>query len=366
MCRRPARERSVTVVHDSRPPGGTTRLPLHALLAANAISLLGNVVAAVAIPWLVLEETGSAALTGLAAALAALPLAVGALFGGAVVDRLGARRASVIADVASGAAVAAIPLLDAAGRLSFLGIATAALLGAVGGRGVVRGLRAPRCRGRTAVRPVVEPGKRYLRDLVEGLRFVRRDAVVLALLVQATLRQPADQPARARLPARLRARGARRAGRAGPHDRGVRRRRDRGNGPLRTARLARRAGRPVHRREDRLRRDLAGADRAAAARRAPTAPARDRPRRRHGQSADGHGAAGAGAARAARRVLATTAASVALAVPVGTLLGGLAIEWLGLRGAFVVLALGNLALSVAAVGLLMRRTLSLERAAAAP
>lgn len=65
-------------------------------------------------------------------------------------------------------------------------------------------------------------------------------------------------------------------------------------------------------------------------------------------------------------MLATTAASVALAVPVGTLLGGLAIEWLGLRGAFVVLALGNLALSVAAVGLLMRRTLSLERAAAAP
>ncbi len=37
------------------------RAPIYALLAANAISLTGNMMAAVAIPWFVLQTTGSAA-----------------------------------------------------------------------------------------------------------------------------------------------------------------------------------------------------------------------------------------------------------------------------------------------------------------
>ena len=40
------------------------RAQLLCLIAANAISQLGNVVAVVALPWYVLETTGSAALTG--------------------------------------------------------------------------------------------------------------------------------------------------------------------------------------------------------------------------------------------------------------------------------------------------------------
>lgn len=107
------------------------RLPLAGLVAANAISLLGNVVAAVAIPWFVLETTGSAARTGVAAFFATLPLALGALAGGAVADRLGARSTSVLADVLSGAAVAGIPLLHALDRLEFWHVLALAFVGAL-------------------------------------------------------------------------------------------------------------------------------------------------------------------------------------------------------------------------------------------
>jgi MFS family permease len=87
------------------------RAPLYALFVADAISLSGNVVSLVAIPWFVLQETGSAALTGLAGFFAFLPVPLAALFGGVIVDRLGFRTTSIVADVASAAAVAAIPAL---------------------------------------------------------------------------------------------------------------------------------------------------------------------------------------------------------------------------------------------------------------
>ncbi len=45
------------------------QLPMLALLSANAVSMTGNAMANVAIPWFVLETTGSAAKTGLTFAL---------------------------------------------------------------------------------------------------------------------------------------------------------------------------------------------------------------------------------------------------------------------------------------------------------
>jgi MFS family permease len=95
------------------------RIHLFALLGANAVSLLGNVVAAVGIPWFVLATTGSAAKTGVAAFFTTVPLALGALFGGTVADRVGAKRASVAGDLLSGVSIAAIPLLYASGSLEF-------------------------------------------------------------------------------------------------------------------------------------------------------------------------------------------------------------------------------------------------------
>lgn len=98
---------------------GGARLPLYALFAANAVSLTGNVLAMVAIPWFVLETSGSALRTGITGAVAAAPMIVAGIFGGTLVDRLGYRRASVIADVASCLAVLLVPLLYHLDALSF-------------------------------------------------------------------------------------------------------------------------------------------------------------------------------------------------------------------------------------------------------
>ena len=87
------------------------RAPLYALYAAEAISLSGNAIAQIAIPWFVLTETGSATLTALVVFFNFVPIVLAAFFGGVVVDRLGFRTTSVVADLASSAAVAAIPLL---------------------------------------------------------------------------------------------------------------------------------------------------------------------------------------------------------------------------------------------------------------
>lgn len=92
----------------------TARGPLLGLLAATTMSVTGNAVVAVVVPWLVYARTGSATVAGLAGAAAILPLALSALFGGALIDRLGRTTCAVAADLCSAAAVAALPLLDAA------------------------------------------------------------------------------------------------------------------------------------------------------------------------------------------------------------------------------------------------------------
>lgn len=87
------------------------RAPLYALYVADTISLAGNAVAQLAIPWFVLTTTGSATYTALAVFFNFLPIVIAAFLGGVVVDRLGFRTTSIVADLASSAAVAAIPLL---------------------------------------------------------------------------------------------------------------------------------------------------------------------------------------------------------------------------------------------------------------
>lgn len=94
-------------------------LPIAALFAANAISMVGNMLAFVAIPWFVFLTTGSAAQTGLTGFFAALASVAAAFFGGAVVDRLGFKRTSIIADLASAGAFALIPLLHSTIGLQF-------------------------------------------------------------------------------------------------------------------------------------------------------------------------------------------------------------------------------------------------------
>lgn len=93
--------------------------PLYALIAANVVSLAGNSIALVVIPWYVLDTTGSAALTGLTAAVAVVPTVLAGALGGSLVDRFGHRRASVLSDLLSAFAIAAIPAVELTVGLDF-------------------------------------------------------------------------------------------------------------------------------------------------------------------------------------------------------------------------------------------------------
>jgi len=97
----------------------TSRAPLAGLLAAHAVSMTGNVLTLIALPLYVLMTTGSPALTGVTGFFATLPIVLGGAFGGVLVDRIGYRRSSVLADLVSGATIALVPLLDATVGLSF-------------------------------------------------------------------------------------------------------------------------------------------------------------------------------------------------------------------------------------------------------
>lgn len=110
---------------------GTTRLPLGALLVAEGVSVAGNQMALVVIPLFVLTTTGSASRTGITMFFTFLPTVIAGLFGGALVDRLGFRRTSVLADVSSAAAVAAIPLLHQTIGIEFWQLLVLVFLGAL-------------------------------------------------------------------------------------------------------------------------------------------------------------------------------------------------------------------------------------------
>ena len=88
-----------------------SRIPVAALLGASIVSLVGSALTLIALPWFVLQTTGSATKTGLTGFAVALPSFLIGIFGGTIIDRLGYRYSSVIADLVSGGAIALIPLL---------------------------------------------------------------------------------------------------------------------------------------------------------------------------------------------------------------------------------------------------------------
>ena len=103
---------------------------LRALISAEVISSFGSQMTFLALPWFVLVTTGSYARMGVVFAAELAPVALLGIPSGAVVARLGARRSMLVADFARAPLIAAIPLLHAAGALSFpLLIAIVALVG---------------------------------------------------------------------------------------------------------------------------------------------------------------------------------------------------------------------------------------------
>ncbi|MCX6391342.1 MAG: MFS transporter [Actinobacteria bacterium] len=105
--------------------------PVVLLETANILSGIGNGIVVIAIPLLVLRETGSAALYGLIGVIAVLPSLIALPLVGAMIDRYGPRWNSVASDVASATSVLMIPVLLAVDALSVPAIVVLAVLGAV-------------------------------------------------------------------------------------------------------------------------------------------------------------------------------------------------------------------------------------------
>ena len=122
-----------------------------AIFVANIVSMLGNVVAAVALTVLVYQQTRSAALAASVMALSFLPYLIGGTLLGAVADRLPARRVLVACDLACALLV---------GCMAMPGMPLPALLGLL----FAAGLLSPVYQGaRSAVLPeVLPPGPRYI------------------------------------------------------------------------------------------------------------------------------------------------------------------------------------------------------------
>jgi MFS family permease len=107
-----------------------SRAPIFALLAANTLSFMAEAVAMVAIPWFVLELTGSYARMGLVGFFTVLPRVIATFLGGQVVDRLGFRTSSILSDALSGISVCGIPILYASGNLTFTWLVVLVIVGA--------------------------------------------------------------------------------------------------------------------------------------------------------------------------------------------------------------------------------------------
>ena len=132
---------------------GRSRLMLPIYASAETFSMFGNAAVQVVLPWLVLQRTGDPAAAAAVAAATAVAQIVATVAVGPLIDRFGARRMAVFADVCSAASVAALAFLDTLGSLTFPIIL---LLAAAGGLFDLPGSR--RHTGPESVRPSLRSG----------------------------------------------------------------------------------------------------------------------------------------------------------------------------------------------------------------
>lgn len=136
-------------------------IPL-AYLASYLLSVLGNSIAGVALPLIVLQVTGSVLGAGTVAAATALPAVLAGLLMGVAIDRINRRTSSVITDLISAAAVAALPLIDLATGLT---LGWFILFGVIGSLGDVPGMTA-----REALLPAIVRHGRIGAERLIGIR----------------------------------------------------------------------------------------------------------------------------------------------------------------------------------------------------
>ena len=92
---------------------------LLALLARDVVSTAGSQMTWVALPWFVVTTTGSATKMAVVVAVEAAALGIVGFFASNFVGRLGLRRTMLVADACRAPLVAAVPVLHAAGLLTF-------------------------------------------------------------------------------------------------------------------------------------------------------------------------------------------------------------------------------------------------------
>jgi len=90
-----------------------------ALIAGVVVSSLGTQMTFLALPWFVLETTGSATRMGIALAVELVPVAILGIPSGTVISRWGARRVMVVSDFVRAPLLASVPIFHALGWLSF-------------------------------------------------------------------------------------------------------------------------------------------------------------------------------------------------------------------------------------------------------
>jgi len=103
--------------------------PIYALFIGNTVSSVGDMLTLFAIPWFVLQTTGSVVQAGITGFFSAFPIVLSGFFGSVLVDRLGYKRTSIIGDVLSGLAVMLIPLLSYTTGLVFWQLLTLVFIG---------------------------------------------------------------------------------------------------------------------------------------------------------------------------------------------------------------------------------------------
>ncbi|MEP7766199.1 MFS transporter [Sanguibacter sp. 25GB23B1] len=135
-----------------------------AYLSSYLLSLLGNSIAAVALPLIVLQVTGSALDAGVVAGATAIPAVLAGLFMGVVIDRINRRTSSVVTDLVSAASIAALPIVD---MVSGLTLGWFVLLGIIGSLGDVPGQTA-----RDALLPAIVRHGGMTAERLIGLREV--------------------------------------------------------------------------------------------------------------------------------------------------------------------------------------------------
>jgi len=137
--------------------------PVPALyFTSYALSMLGNSIAAIALPLLLLQTTGSLLSAGTLAAATAIPAFLAGLTAGVVIDRINRLTSSIASDLVSAVAIAALPVVDA---LSGLNIGWFILFGIIGAVGDVPGLTA-----REALLPAIVRHSRMSTERLVGIR----------------------------------------------------------------------------------------------------------------------------------------------------------------------------------------------------